>query len=294
MFKAAVGYATKFSNMIADVFLKLILKFLPSPLETSCAIRCPRAWGTSSSVSTQSVFPNKNNGSLLGGGSGFIGKHLCTYLKHKGYAVTIISRMPGPQRISWQDLQRQGLPHDATAVVNLAGQNVLDIRQRWSEGFKQNVWNSRINTTTSLAKAIVNAKKTPSAFVLLTGVGAYKPSCTEEYDESTQLIPFDFFSELCMEWEKAARLPASLPCRQVSIRSGVVLGNDGGMIKQLYLPFFFGLGGPVSPGSQYLPWIHIHDLIRLVTYCIEHSHAQGVLNGVAPEAVTNEQFSSVI
>lgn len=201
--------------------------------------------------------------------------------------------MPGPQRISWQDLQKQGLPQDTTAVVNLAGQNVLDMKQRWSEGFKQNVWNSRVNTTSSLAKAILNAQNTPKAFVILSGVGIYQPSQTAEYDESSRSLEFDFFSKLCIEWEKSAKLPKTVPCRQATIRSGVVIGHDGGMIKQLYTPFFFGLGGPVSPGNQYLPWIHIEDLIRLITYCIENNHIEGVLNGVAPHTVTNDQFSKV-
>lgn len=231
---------------------------------------------------------------FLGGGSGFIGKHLSKHLKNQGYGVTIISRMPGPQRMSWHDLQKQGLPQETTAVVNLAGQNVLDMKQRWSEGFKQNVWNSRINTTHSLAKAIANAKNPPKVFVLLTGVGIYKPSDITEYNEESNLNEFDFFSKLCVEWEKSAKIPDSIPCRQVSIRSGVVLGHDGGMIKQLYLPFYFGLGGPVAPGNQYLPWIHIYDLTRLIIYCLQHNHIRGVLNGVAPHPITNEHFSSVI
>lgn len=201
--------------------------------------------------------------------------------------------MPGPQRISWHDLQKNGLPNGVTAVVNLAGQNVLDVKQRWSEGFKQNVWNSRINTTQALAKAIASAKQIPKTFIVLTGVGVYKPSSTIEYNEESNLNEFDFFSKLCLEWEKSAKLPTTVPCRQVSIRSGVVLGYNGGMIKQLYLPFFFGLGGPVSPGNQYLPWIHIEDLIRLIAYCIEHNHVRGVLNGVAPQQITNQEFSIV-
>lgn len=201
--------------------------------------------------------------------------------------------MPGPQRISWHDLNKNGLPKETTAVVNLAGQNVLDMKQRWNDGFKQNVWNSRINTTSSLTKAILNANITPKAFILLTGVGAYKPSNSEEYNEESILNVFDFFSKLCMEWEKCAKIPTNVSCRQVSIRSGVVLGKDGGMIKQLYLPFKLGLGGPVSPGNQYLPWIHIDDLIRLILYALEHNHVRGVLNGVAPHTISNEHFSSV-
>jgi NAD dependent epimerase/dehydratase family enzyme len=73
----------------------------------------------------------------------------------------------------------------------------------------------------------------------------------------------------------------------------VVLGRDGGMIKQLYLPFFCGLGGPVMPGDQYLPWIHIDDLIRLILFVVGNQQVEGTLNGVAPQNITNKQFSDV-
>lgn len=72
---------------------------------------------------------------------------------------------------------------------------------------------------------------------------------------------------------------------------GVVLGRHGGMIKQLYWPFFFGLGGPVSAGQQFLPWIHIHDIARLFLFAIENESVEGVLNGVAPDIITNKQFA---
>ncbi|CAH0546419.1 unnamed protein product [Brassicogethes aeneus] len=228
---------------------------------------------------------------LLGGGSGFIGKHLTSLLTSKGYNVTIISRMPGASRISWTDLQTKGLPESTTAVINLAGQNVMDFTQRWTTGFKQNVFNSRVKTTASLAEAIAKAPKRPKVFVAISGVGAYKPN-DKEYTESSILENFDFFSKLCIEWEKAACLPKEVTdCRQVIIRSGVVLGRDGGMIKQLYLPFFLGLGGPVGSGMQYMPWIHIDDLTRLILFSIENN-VEGVYNGVAPTPATNKEFSN--
>lgn len=80
---------------------------------------------------------------------------------------------------------------------------------------------------------------------------------------------------------------------QVIIRSGVVLGREGGMIKNMILPFFFGLGGPIGSGKQYLPWIHIEDLTRLITFALENENVEGVLNGVAPQVVTNGEFTQV-
>lgn len=203
--------------------------------------------------------------------------------------------MPGPQRISWNDIQLKGLPKDTTAVVNLAGQNVMDVSRRWTSGFRQNVFNSRINTTKLLATKINETERKPSVFVTMSGVGVYKPDPSREYTEETHCEEFDFFSKLCQHWEKAAilSLDAQKNCRVVTIRSGVVLGRDGGMIKQLYLPFYLGLGGPVGTGSQYMPWIHIDDLTNLIIFAIQNPEVRGILNGVAPNPCTNKEFSQV-
>ncbi|KAJ8972223.1 hypothetical protein NQ314_000284 [Rhamnusium bicolor] len=231
----------------------------------------------------------------MSGGTGFIGTHLCNALKNKGYGITIISRMPGPQRLSWSDLHEKGLPKGTTAVVNLAGQNVMDFTRRWTPGFKQNVFNSRINTTISLAKVINEAQVKPSVFITMSGVGSYKPDPKKEYCEDSTCEDFDFFSKLCKNWEKAACLDEECKnvCRVVTIRSGVVLGREGGMIKQLYLPFYLGLGGPVGNGAQYMPWIHIKDLTNFIIFAIENPKVEGIFNGVAPQLCTNKEFSKV-
>ncbi|KAF5273312.1 hypothetical protein FQR65_LT04734 [Abscondita terminalis] len=229
---------------------------------------------------------------LVGGGTGFIGTHLCKLLRNKDYDVKIISRMPGANHMSWQDLEKNGLPEKIHAVVNLAGQNVLDPTKRWTEGFKQNVWNSRVRTTTALTEAIIKSKEKPKAYVTISGVGIYKPDVNQEYCEDHQQEEFDFFSKLCIEWEASAQLPINLNCRQATIRSGVVLGKDGGMIKQLYLPFYLGVGGPIGTGDQYLPWIHIEDICRLFLFAIEKEEVTGILNGVAPQVITNKVFTN--
>ncbi|CAL7936186.1 unnamed protein product [Xylocopa violacea] len=196
--------------------------------------------------------------------------------------------MPGPNRISWHDVESHGLPENTTAVINVAGQNILDLKQRWTEGFKQNVINSRVKTTKSLANAIIHTKA--DAFVTISGVSYYKPNDTE-YTEESNCEKYDFLSELCHQWEAAAQLPKDSNIRQITIRSGVVLGKNGGMIKQMYLPFLFGLGGPISNGNQYMPWIHIIDLVNLFLYSIETRNVHGILNGVAPQIVTNKEFT---
>lgn len=94
-------------------------------------------------------------------------------------------------------------------------------------------------------------------------------------------------TELCHKWEAAAELPKECSARQVIIRSGVVLGRTGGMIKQTFLPFYLGVGGPIGWGAQYMPWIHIKDLVNLFIHALKHDEVQGILNGVAPEVNIN-------
>ncbi|XP_059229004.1 epimerase family protein SDR39U1 isoform X4 [Mustela nigripes] len=177
-----------------------------------------------------------------GGGTGFIGTALTQLLKARGHEVMLVSRKPGPDRITWDELDTSGLPH-CDAAVNLAGENILNPLRRWNESFQKEVLNSRLETTQILARAINKALQPPQAWVLVTGVG-------------------------------------------------VVLGREGGAIRHMLLPFRLGLGGPIGPGHQFFPWIHIRDLAGILAHAVEASHVQGVLNGVAPaSATTNAEFA---
>ncbi|XP_017781782.1 PREDICTED: epimerase family protein SDR39U1 [Nicrophorus vespilloides] len=228
---------------------------------------------------------------VVGGGTGFVGRHLCRVLRNKGYGVTVVSRRPDMNCMGWQELKVRGLPTETTAVVNLAGQNILDFKHRWTEEFKRVVWNSRISTTHTLAKLIERSNSRVSSFTVMSGVGIYEPLPGMVYAEKSHVHDFDFFSRMCLELEQAGKLSGHLNCRQIAIRSGVVLGYDGGMVKNLYLPFYLGLGGPVNPGNQPLPWIHVRDLARLICYSIENNKMNGAVNGVAPQLITNQEFS---
>lgn len=116
-------------------------------------------------------------------------------------------------------------------------------------------------------------------FINISGVSNYKPNATKIYTEEDSGEDYDYMSKLCIEWEKAATLPKEIGVRSVKIRTGVVLGREGGMINSLFFPFFLGVGGPVATGLQPLPWIHITDLCNLILYSMENSKVEGVLNG---------------
>ncbi|NXE42642.1 D39U1 protein, partial [Ptilorrhoa leucosticta] len=217
-----------------------------------------------------------------GGGTGFVGRALTQLLRSRGHPVTHVSRQGGQDRISWEELSHSGLPL-CDAVVNLAGENVLNPFHRWGDAFRREVISSRVETTKTLAKATAAAEQPPRAWVLVTGVGIALPSAT-----------------LCCSYEGVPggviKLIESLnglgwkgPLRP----SSVVLGRDGGAISQMLLPFRLGLGGPLGSGLQPFPWIHIRDLSGIVCHALEKESVQGILNGVAPSshATSNGTFA---
>lgn len=248
---------------------------------------------------------------LVGGGTGFIGQEVVGLFEKLGYEVIIISRgektsildgkfswfqllkdadPPPRQNLkTWIDIEKDGLPSGTVAVVNTAGQNVLDPLRRWSPEFRQNVYNSRVNTNYILAKAIIRSKVKPKAFVHMSGVGFYPPGPGVQ-DESSEGGKHDFLAKLVTDWERAAQLPPEIPTRVVSLRSGVVLGRNGGLVQQTIHPFFLGLGGRMGSGSQNMPWIHVKDLSSLIACTSVFSESSGVYNAVAPQTITNKQF----
>ncbi|XP_057714429.1 epimerase family protein SDR39U1 [Corythoichthys intestinalis] len=240
---------------------------------------------------------------VIGGGSGFVGRELTRILRSKGHEVTLISRNPGPDRITWGELESSGLP-PCEGAVNLAGENLMNPLRWWNESYKKDLYTSRIDSTKSLADAIAASPNPPHSWVLVSGVACYKPSLTAEYSEDSEWMPFDFLSRLVKEWETAALLPESLTktTKQVVIRPGAVLGRDGGAMKQMLLPFWLGLGGTLGSGRQPFPWIHVSDLAGIIAQSLEPPPSSDppagappstplVLNGVAPTLNTNYEFT---
>ncbi|XP_069796977.1 epimerase family protein SDR39U1 isoform X2 [Narcine bancroftii] len=163
---------------------------------------------------------------------------------------------------------------------------------RWDAEYEAEVQSSRLETTRTLRDAIIRARSPPHAWVLLTGVGYYRPSLSQEYNEESAGGDFEFMSRLVRDWEGAARLPEETgrSVRQVVVRSGVVLGKNGGALKWMLWPFRLGLGGSLGSGRQPFPWIHVDDLSGILLHAMEGSTVHGILNGVAPCLSTNAEF----
>jgi len=247
---------------------------------------------------------------VVAGGTGFVGGEVVRTFERLGYEAFVISRKDVPKANTpsiltsngpefkntrtWSDIERNGLPAGTKAVINCCGLNVLDPLHRWNDSFKQEVYDSRVDTNKALVKAIVESPEKPSCFIHMSGVGFYPPNGKDGEKpavESSQGGTHDWLAKLVVDWEAAAKLPDDVDTRVVSLRSGVVLGREGGMIKQTILPFFFGLGGRIGSGDQVMPWIHVKDVAGLMSHCVHHEQCSGVYNAVSPETITMNEFT---
>jgi len=227
---------------------------------------------------------------LIGGGSGFVGQTLTKHFTQKGYSVTHISRTSGQNRVLWKDIEQHGIP-EVDAVVQISGANVL--ARPWTEARKKELLDSRVHTTATLVNAIQKSTAPPKVFISGSAIGIYPTSPTEEFDEDSTKLATDFAGNMVKSWEQASLPLENSKTRRVVTRFGVVLG-DGGMMGGMFIPFQFGLGGPIGSGNQYMPWIHVEDIARLHSYIIEHPEIKGVLNAVAPQMVTNREFVTTL
>jgi uncharacterized protein (TIGR01777 family) len=176
-------------------------------------------------------------------------------------------------------------------VVNLAGEPI--IWKRWTTARRALIEQSRVQLTESLIDAIAAAGARPRVLVSGSAVGFYGDRAHELLTERSA-HGNDFLANLCVRWESAARKAEDLGTRMVPLRMGIVLGRAGGALEQMLRPFRIGLGGPIGSGGQYVPWIHLHDLVEIVaTGLIDDTH-QGPVNCVAPEEATSRQFARVL
>jgi len=174
------------------------------------------------------------------------------------------------------------------AVVHLAGEPI--VARRWTEDQKKLIRDSRVLTTRALVDALRPLDRKPGVFVCGSAVGFYGDRGDEPLEE-TALVGSGFLSEVCQEWESEAARASELGVRVVEVRTGVVLSAGGGALPKMLAPFKLGLGGRLGSGKQWFPWIHIKDIVGIFLHAILTSSLQGPVNGVAPKAATNAEFT---
>jgi len=238
----------------------------------------------------------------LTGATGLVGRRLIAALDARGDVITVLSRDPERARevlgadrdvVAWEP-EAGPAPADALAgrdgVVHLAGEKV---DQRWTAASKERILRSRELGTRNLVAGLSTANPRPRVLVSSSAVGYYGPRGDEPVDEQTA-PGSDFLAGVCRAWEREADAAAQLELRVVKVRTGVVLDADGGALSKMLPPFKLGVGGPVAGGAQYLPWIHVDDLVGIYLAALDGQEWRGPVNGTAPEPVTNKAFSKAL
>lgn len=235
---------------------------------------------------------------LLTGATGFIGRGLVAKLLAAGHNVCYLGRQRSKTLDSragfflWPNLEH-GLPPLETvpridALIHLAGEPVA---QRWTPEAKQRIRSSRVLGTRNLVNAIAALQHKPSLLVAASAIGYYGNRGNEVLTEASA-PGTGFLPEVCVEWELEADRASEFGLQVAHIRIGVVLGSDGGALAKMLPPFRLGVGGKLGDGHQWMSWIHRDDLVRLFEFAVSNPSAPSVMNGTAPEPVTNADFTA--
>ena len=177
-------------------------------------------------------------------------------------------------------------------VINLAGQGIAD--KRWTSDVKQQLIDSRINTTKALFDYVKEALVKPDVFISGSALGYYGLHEDDNKIDESGATDDSFSSKICQLWEAEAQKIEALGIRTCYLRTGIVLGKNGGALGKMLPPFKFGLGGPIGNGKQWMSWIHIEDIVGIIRYAIDNEQIKGPINGTAPEPVTNKIFSTTL
>lgn len=235
---------------------------------------------------------------LVSGSSGMIGSALISSLKSVGARITRLARpstSPGTseeERIPWNP--GQPLSPEAVsgfdAVIHLAGENIAT---RWTTNKKARLRESRIPTTSNLARALAQARTKPHIFLSASAVGYYGNRGDEILTEESK-AGAGFVADLAREWEQASFPAADAGIRTVQMRSGLVMAAAGGALPKMLPAFKLGIGGKLGEGNQWMSWIDIQDVIGAVQHILRSDLMHGPVNLVAPRPVTNSEFAKTL
>lgn len=226
------------------------------------------------------------------GASGLIGSAFVKAANARGDEVLkLVRRKPKTaDEIFWDPTTGQ-IDHllldGVEAIVHLAGAGVGE--RRWSEKYKKEILDSRVNSTKLIVKAIARMHRPPKVLVSASAIGFYGDTAESSVDENAP-AGTGFLAEVCLAWEAAAKPAKQYGVRVVHPRTGLVLSRKGGLLKKLYPLFFFGLGGKMGNGKQFWSCISLNDQVRALFHLIENEKISGGVNLVMPEAVTNKEF----
>jgi len=231
---------------------------------------------------------------LVVGGSGFIGKALCSQLLKNESQVSVLTRSIKERSKLAASInfitELRGDDDYYDVIINLAGQSLN--QKRWNEEVKKNIYESRIQTTQKIINFIKKSKLKPKLLISGSAVGFYGNHYDQIFTEESIAVDNGFTHKLCADWEKTAEQALTYGVRVCLLRTGIVLGRDGGALKEMIPPFNFGLGAKLGNGKQWMSWIHMEDAVGAIIFLMNNDTLTGAFNLTAPEATNNQTFSS--
>lgn len=235
---------------------------------------------------------NKNYKFLITGGTGFIGSKLVDAIKNQCSEITILSRnskISDNKSISYiKNLDEKEFNYDV--IINLSGEKIAT---RWNKKNKEQITDSRIKITKQIVDKIQNSKQKPKIFISGSAIGYYGNNDKESLIENSLVKKQNSFSQnLCFDWENEAKKCQNLT-KLAIIRTGIVIGKDGGFLKQMLPIFKMGFGGKIGKGNQYLSWIHINDEIGSIIHIVNNK-LSGEFNLTTRNPITNLQFTKIL
>ena len=233
---------------------------------------------------------------LITGGTGLIGSKLLDSIDKSVYNVYVLTRKKsykenGVNYINWDpENSVLDISHikNLYSVINLAGESIDG--SRWTSNYKRKILDSRVNSTRLLFNKVKEMKELPKSFISASATGFYEVN-TDNPQVETDLPGNNFLSDVVQQWEKEILKFKGIGLRTTTFRIGLVLSKDGGVLKRLYPIFKFFLGVPIGSGKQMISWIHESDMIGLINMAIESNKLEGIYNAVAPEIITNTEFT---
>ena len=233
----------------------------------------------------------------VSGASGLIGRALGTMLTNEGMTVVPLVRQRSAVTggsVYWDPASKvidSASLEGIDAVVHLAG---APIAERWTSAQKRRIRESRVQGTSLLASALAKLRKAPRVMVSGSGIGIYGSRRGDEVLNEESSTGGDFLADVSRDWEAAAVPAATAGIRVVNARTGPVLSPDGGMLGRLLLPFRMGAGGQIGSGRQWLSWIALDDAVHALSFMMRDASLRGPVNLVAPNPVTNAEFTQVL
>jgi uncharacterized protein (TIGR01777 family) len=238
---------------------------------------------------------------LITGATGLIGKSLCRALLEKDHDVKALVRnlaqakkaLPYPMEFQEWDGTSKGLSEieGVDAVIHLAGEPIAG--KRWSDERKKQILDSRIGTAKALIDAVRGFARKPKTFICGSAVGFYGDRGEEVLTEESA-VGKGFLAEVASKWEEVTLPLDQMGVRRVNLRTGIVLGRNGGVLGTLVPLFQTGLGGPIGTGHQWMSWIHLKDMVEGILFLLENEKANGPFNLVSPNPETNLRFSRTL